>query len=50
MDYFLTWNLKHLANAMIRSAITITCRAQGYEPPVICTPEELLEEQDNVDR
>jgi len=43
MDYLLTWNLKHLANAAIRSGITATCRAQGYEPPVICTPEELLE-------
>jgi hypothetical protein len=44
MDYLLTWNLKHPANATVRNAITITCRAHGYEPPVICTPEELLEE------
>lgn len=43
MDYLLTWNIKHLANAAIRSGITATCRTQGYEPPVICTPEELLE-------
>jgi len=44
MDYLLTWNLKHLANAAMRNAITLTCRARNYEPPVICTPEELLEE------
>jgi len=44
MDYLLTWNLKHLANATIRNAIAITCRACGYEPAVICTAEELLEE------
>jgi len=44
MDYLLTWNLKHLANATIRNAITVACRARDYEPPVICTPEELLEE------
>jgi predicted nucleic acid-binding protein len=44
MDYLLTWNLKHLANATIRNAITVVCRARDYEPPVICTPEELLEE------
>ncbi len=44
MDYLLTWNLKHLANATIRNAITLTCRAHDYEPPVICTPEELSEE------
>lgn len=43
MDYLLTWNLKHLANAAMRNAITVTCRESGYEPPVICTPEELLE-------
>lgn len=44
MDYLLTWNLKHLANATVRNAISTTCRAHGYEPPIICTPEELLEE------
>jgi len=44
MDYLLTWDLKHLANATIRNVITVTCRAHNYEPPVICTPEELLEE------
>jgi len=44
MDYLLTWNLKHLANATMRNVITVTCRARNYEPPVICTPEELLEE------
>ena len=43
MDYLLTWNLKHLANAIIRNAIANACRRRGYEPPVICTPEELLE-------
>lgn len=43
MDYLLTWNLTHLANAVIRNAITNACRQHGYEPPVICTPEELME-------
>ena len=43
MDYLLTWNLKHIANASIRNAIIDACRQRGYEPPVICTPEELLE-------
>jgi predicted nucleic acid-binding protein len=44
MDYLLTWNFKHLANAAIRSAIERICRLHGYEPCVICTPEELLED------
>ncbi len=42
-DYLMTWNMKHLANAAIRNIITAVCRAHGFEPPVICTPEELLE-------
>lgn len=44
VDYLLTWNFKHLANAAMRSKIDSVCRLWGYEPCVICTPEELLEE------
>jgi hypothetical protein len=43
MDYLLTWNLKHIANATIRNTIADACRQRGYEPPIICTPEELME-------
>jgi predicted nucleic acid-binding protein len=43
VDYLLTWNCKHLANAAFRSRIERVCRARGYEPVIICTPEELLE-------
>jgi predicted nucleic acid-binding protein len=43
MDYLLTWNCTHIANATVRSRIERVCRSKGYEPPVICTPEELLE-------
>jgi hypothetical protein len=44
IDYLLTWNLKHIANAVTRHRIESACRENGYEPPIICTPEELLEE------
>lgn len=44
MDYLLTWNFKHLANAAIRHKIEEVCWQAGYEPPIICTPPELLEE------
>ena len=44
MDYLMTWNCRHLANAVLRSKIEDVCREQGYEPPVICTPQELMEE------
>jgi len=41
MDFLLTWNCKHIANAIMRGAIEGACREATYEPPVICTPEEL---------
>lgn len=44
MDYLLTWNCAHIANAELRASIERVCREAGYEPPVICTPEELLKE------
>lgn len=43
MDYLLTWNLRHLANAAIRGKIEEACRRAGIQPPSICTPEELME-------
>jgi len=42
--YLVTWNCRHLANALLRTRIEEACRAAGYEPVVICTPEELLED------
>lgn len=44
MDYLLTWNCAHIANAATRGKIERECRGAGYAPPVICTPEELTEE------
>ena len=41
IEYLLTWNCKHIANATMRQGIERACREAGYEPPVICTPEEL---------
>src|SRR5947209_8696857 len=46
MNYLLTWNCTHIANAALRGQIESVCRAAGYEPPAICTPEELLSEGD----
>lgn len=41
MDYLLTWNCKHIANAAKRPLIERLCEIAGYRPPIICTPEEL---------
>lgn len=43
IEYLLTWNCTHIANAHTRPKIEATCRSLGYEPPVICTPSELME-------
>ena len=42
MEYMLTWNCRHIANATMRGKIESICRDAGFEPPVICTPEELV--------
>ena len=44
LDYLLTWNCTHIANATLRGRIEAVCRASGFEPPIICTPVELAEE------
>ena len=44
MDFLVTWNCVHIANAAIARALASICREHGCECPVICTPEELLGE------
>jgi hypothetical protein len=41
VQYLVTWNFKHIANATLRDRINEVCRDVGYEPPIICTPEEI---------
>ena len=43
IEYLVTWNYRHIANATIRSQIETVCRNAGFEPAIICTPEELME-------
>ena len=43
MEYLLTWNCRHIANAQIRGKIEELARLHGFEPPILCTPEELME-------
>lgn len=42
MDYLLTWNCRHIANAEAQQAMASVCLLFGYAMPVICTPEELM--------
>ena len=43
--YLVTWNYRHLAGASARARIEALCRSAGYDPAIICTPEELLEDE-----
>jgi predicted nucleic acid-binding protein len=42
IDYLLTWNCRHLANAQITRRISLVCERFGVRTPIICTPEELM--------
>lgn len=43
LEYLVSWNFKHIVNPTTRSAIERVCRDAGYVPPIICTPDELME-------
>ena len=44
-NFLMTWNFRHLAGAGVRTRIEAFCQNEGYEPTIICTPEELLEDE-----
>ncbi len=43
LEYLVSWNFKHIVNPTTRSAIERVCRDAGFVPPIICTPDELME-------
>jgi hypothetical protein len=42
MDFLLTWNCRHIANAVIVDKLREICDREGFPAPVICTPYELM--------
>ena len=42
MQYLLTWNCRHIANAEIAARLADLCEELGYEMPALCTPEQLM--------
>lgn len=46
VDYLVTWNFRHIANATMRARIERVCRDAGYEPAIICTLDELMDPDD----
>jgi hypothetical protein len=43
LDFLITWNLRHIANPRMYATIERLCRERGYRPPVLCTPQTLLD-------
>ncbi len=44
MNYLLTWNCKHIANAHIQPKLRQISQKRGYDIPILCTPYQLLQE------
>jgi predicted nucleic acid-binding protein len=42
LDYLLTWNCTHLANAQVIRRVSVVCNREGFQMPTVCTPEELM--------
>ncbi len=47
VQFIATWNFKHILNPHLQAQIAGTCRAAGFVPPVICTPEQLKATEDD---
>jgi len=43
MDYLVSWNCTHISSGRVRNVVTRINDQRGYQTPIICTPEELME-------
>jgi hypothetical protein len=48
IDFLVTWNFKHIANPHIRERMRAKINDSGYRMPVMCSPEELLNEDEAI--
>ena len=42
VDYLLTWNFKHIDNALLKPRVRELCTEHGHPCPEICTPQEMI--------
>ena len=42
MDFLLTWNCRHIANAEVSKKLEAACLQLGFRLPTLCTPEQLM--------
>ena len=43
IQFIVTWNFKHILNPHLQIKFANPCREAGFDLPVICTPQQLLE-------
>lgn len=48
MTYLVSWNCTHIVNAITLPLVYDICRISGYEPPFVCTPQELMGDLTNA--
>jgi hypothetical protein len=48
IDFLVTWNFKHIANPHIRERMRMKINDSGYRMPVMCSPEELLNDDEGI--
>jgi len=46
IDFLVTWNFKHIANPHIRERMRGKINDSGHRMPVMCSPEELLNDDE----
>ena len=44
VDYLVSWNHKHIVNKNKREHINSICQEVGFQPTILCTPMELMED------
>jgi predicted nucleic acid-binding protein len=42
IDFLVTWNCRHIANAEIIERLEAVCLELGFRLPMLCTPEQLM--------
>ena len=47
VPFLVTWNFRHIANAAARPRIEAVCRDAAIDPPLLCTPEQLVVAEDD---
>lgn len=47
VDFLVTWNFKHIVNPHIQQRLRREVALAGFVLPVLCTPEELLNDEDD---